>query len=49
MNRGKIKVICEQEDFILSGYKLTVEQISALNQFFAFQGWADCRVKYLRI
>ena len=35
----------------LEGYQFSTInfKISALNQFFAFQGWADCRVKYLRI
>ena len=40
-----------KEQLALSGCKpVTVTgKISAVNKFFAFLGWADCRVKYLKI
>ena len=40
-----------KEQLALSGCKpVTVNgKISAVNKFFAFLGWADCRVKYLKI
>ena len=40
-----------KEQLAASGYKpVTINgKISAVNKFFAFLGWADCRVKYLKI
>lgn len=47
----KDQVVCWKEHLIKNGCQpVTVNgKISALNKFFSFLGWEDCRVKYLKI
>lgn len=47
----KEAVTCWKEHLQKIGHQpVTVNgKLSALNKFFAFLGWTDCRVKYLKI